>query len=130
MALFVCILSLSSHHSGLEEGSVIIIAVGFPCPTVNSPFCSSTHFPLRIPSPQCTSFRWGRPIPPLWSSSRARLANQRAVTAPGCTRGSRQADERLLETFPWRVTAGRREAYGCLWPLCHNVGRAPARMKQ
>lgn len=114
--LFLCAFSQSAlPHVGCREGStnIIIIVVGFACPTLTS-LGSSTHFSTGTHQPS-TNELWMRQIPPLHRREQLVCQTEHPegsdwfIEAHMAQARQQEATEREAPSCPWRFAIGNLE---------------------
>lgn len=114
--LFLCAFSQSAlPHVGCREGStnIIIIVVGFACPTLTS-LGSSTHFSTGTHQPS-TNELWMRQIPPLHRREQLVCQTEHPegsdwfIEAHMAQARKQEATEREAPSCPWRFAIGNLE---------------------
>lgn len=114
--LFLCAFSQSAlPHVGCREGStnIIIIVVGFACPTLTS-LGSSTHFSTGTHQP-LTNELWMRQIPPLHRREQLVCQTEHPegsdwfIEAHMAQARQQEATEREAPSCPWRFAIGNLE---------------------
>ena len=126
--LFLCAFSQSAlPHVGCREGStniIIIIVVGFACPTLTSPSLgSSTHFSTGTHQPS-TSELWMRQIPPLHGREQLVCQTEHPEGSDWFTEAhmaqarQQEATEREALSGTWRFAIGDLELSMTSLPQC------------
>lgn len=114
--LFLCAFSQSAlPHVGCQEGStnIIIIVVGFACPTLTS-LGSSTHFSTGTHQPS-TNELWMRQIPPLHRREQLVCQTEHPegsdwfIEAHMAQARQQEATEREAPSCTWRFAIGNLE---------------------
>ena len=113
-------------HMDCGEGStniIIIIVVGFACPTLTSPLGSSTHFSTGTHQ-YSTNELWMRQIPPLHCGEQLLCQTEHPegsdwfIEAHVAQAGQREATEREAPSCTWRFSIANLELSMTSLPQC------------